>query len=316
MVASILTSIYKSSGWAKILLLLCLAVLTVVVHNSHRRKIQEGFTEGFIQGFSEDVPFVLKQDGDAFDDFYAGVYDDLLYNDIKNKYEIGQIINKTVPSSASIILDVGSGTGHHAGQLKAAGFEVQGVDISPAMVAKASQNYPDVPFHSGNVLTTMLYPADSFTHITCLYFTIYQIKDKLQFLRNCYRWLMPGGHLIIHLVDREKFDPIVPAASVLLGVSPQKYAKNRITTSSVVFNNFDYKAEFEEVFPNDLAIFREVFKDKKSNRVRQHEHKLYMPTHDNILAAVKDVGFIIIGKIDLKDVSYDNQYLYILQKPE
>ena len=127
---------------------------------------------------------------------------------------------------------------------------------------------------------------------------------------------MPGGHLVIHLVDREKFDPIVPAASVLLGVSPQKYAKDRITTSSVVFNNFDYKAEFEEVFPNDLAIFREVFKDKKSNRVRQHEHKLYMPTHDNILAAVKDVGFIIIGKIDLTDVNYDNQYLYILQKPE
>ena len=50
---------------------------------------------------------------------------------------------------------MGAGTGHHAGQMKSEGLEVQGVDISPAMVAKASQNYPDVPFQRGNVLETM-----------------------------------------------------------------------------------------------------------------------------------------------------------------
>ena len=318
MAASILKSIYKSSCWAKVLFSLAIALLVLFITNtlSERHKLQEGFTEGFIKGFSNDKPFVLKQNAEAFDSFYAGIYDDLLYNEIKNSYEIGKIINKTSPSSASIILDVGAGTGHHAGQLKKEGLEVQGVDISPAMVAKASQNYPDVPFQTGNVLETMLYPASSFTHITCMYFTIYQIEDKMQFLRNCYNWLMPGGHLVIHLVDREKFDPIVPAASVLMGVSPQKYAKERITASNAVFNNFTYKAEFEEIFPNDLVIFREVFKDKNSNRVRQNEHKLYMPKHDTIMSMIKDVGFIIVGKIDMKDIKYDHQYLYILQKPE
>ena len=42
-------------------------------------------------------------------------------------------------------------------------------------------------------------------------------------------WLKPGGYLILHLVDRERFDPIVPAADPLIMVSAQKHAKERIT---------------------------------------------------------------------------------------
>ena len=36
---------------------------------------------------------------------------------------------------------------------------------------------------------------------------------------------MPGGYLILHLVDKNKFDPILPAADVFGGVDPQDYAK-------------------------------------------------------------------------------------------
>jgi hypothetical protein len=60
------------------------------------------------------------------------------------------------------------------------------------------------------------------------------------------KWLMPGGSLIIHLVDREKFDPILPPGNPLMFVSPQKYAKKRITHTNLVFDNFDYQANFEE----------------------------------------------------------------------
>jgi SAM-dependent methyltransferase len=317
MATSFIKSIQRLSIWAKVLFILVILLLVLYAGSLlAKQNVKEGFSEGFIQGFSEQNNFVLKQDNEVFDKFYVNIYDDLLHSEIKNNYEIGEIVNKTVPDSRSIILDIGSGTGHHAGALKKAGYEVQGVDISPAMVAKASQNYPDVPFHSGNILKTMMFPSESFTHITCLYFTIYQIKDKAQLLKNCFHWLMPGGHLVIHVVDREKFDPIIPASSVMLGVSPQKYAKERITRSNVAFKDFDYKAEFEEIFPNDLAIFREVFKDKHSKRVRQHEHNLYMPKHESIVSLAKEVGFIMVGKINMKDVNYEHQYLVVLQKPE
>ena len=39
---------------------------------------------------------------------------------------------------------------------------------------------------------------------------------------------MPGGWLILHLVDRNNFDPILPVADVFKGTDPQKFSKNRI----------------------------------------------------------------------------------------
>ena len=50
--------------------------------------------------------------------------------------------------------------------------------------------------------------------------------------------------------------------------------------------------------------------------MRQHEHNLYMPKHESIIGLAKETGFIVTGKIDLKDVNYEHQYLVILQKPE
>ena len=40
-------------------------------------------------------------------------------------------------------------------------------------------------------------------------------NNKQTFFNNCMDWLMPGGYLIIHLVDREKFDPILPPGNPL-----------------------------------------------------------------------------------------------------
>ena len=55
----------------------------------------------------------------------------------------------------------------------------------------------------------MNFDAQSFTHITCLYFTIYYIKDKTRLFKNCYDWLKPGGYMVLHLVNRNMFDPIL-----------------------------------------------------------------------------------------------------------
>ena len=52
------------------------------------------------------------------------------------------------------------------------------------------------------------------------------------------------GYFALHLVDRDQFDPILEAANPLYILSPQKYAKKRITNSIVKFDNFDYKANF------------------------------------------------------------------------
>ena len=220
------------------------------------------------------------------------------------------------PTKNSNILDVGSGTGEIVDLFHTKGFKSQGLEISSAMVKQSGKKYPHLTFSQGDVMKSMNFEMNTFTHITSLYFTIYYMEDKLQFFKNCYSWLMPGGSLIVHLVNRDKFDPILNVADPLVWVSPQKYAKQRITSSVVKFKDFQYKANFEFDKKNNMAEFAETMKDDKTGNIRKNIHKLHMPTQKKILSMAKSVGFILKGKIDLVNVQYEYQYLYILYKPQ
>ena len=87
-----------------------------------------------IEGFEQDDKFLLKTGEGIYDGFYSDIYDYLVYNNIKDSYEVGEIINKTLPTEESIILDVGSGTGHHVADLASKNYNVVGMDISPSMI--------------------------------------------------------------------------------------------------------------------------------------------------------------------------------------
>ena len=295
-------------------------IITLFFKNKHGLDGMDGM-DG-IEGFEErTTEFKHKKGPQVYDDFYANVYDELVFNKIKNDYEIGQIVQSTAPTDTSRILDIGCGTGHHASSLAEKGYNVVGIDISPSMINKAKENYPNIDFKVDDALNTMAFPANSFTHITCMYFTIYYMQNKRRFFENCIHWLMPGGYLILHLVNREKFDPILPAGDPFHIISPQSYADKRITTTNVKFDKFDYKANFELVPSADEtgdanAIFHETFKPtKKGGLIQKHEHLFYMPSQAKVLAEAKEAGFIINAQFDMIKCQYANQYLYVLQKP-
>jgi SAM-dependent methyltransferase len=296
----------KSSNWGKVLILFMLFILVIVIFKGMNKKKE---------GFEQSDQFLFKENSDIYDDFYADIYDYLVYNDIKNQYEVGEIVNKTTPSSESIILDIGCGTGHHVDQLSSKNLQVVGIDISPSMIAKAKENYPQYDFKLGDVLVNDTFQPSSFTHILCLYFTIYYMKDKQKFFNNCYDWLMPGGYLIIHLVNRDQFDPILPPGNPLALVSPQKYAKNRITTTKIKFTDFSYGSDFQLDKNKNEAKFIEKFKNDKSGKTRKNEHTLYMESQKDILQMAQESGFILEGQIDLIKAQYEYQYLYVLIKP-
>jgi hypothetical protein len=135
------------------------------------------------------------------------------------------------------------------------------------------------------------------------------------FFQNCSNWLMPGGYLIVHLVDRVKFDPILPPGNPLMFVSPQKYAKKRITQTKVKFSDFAYNAEFDLDEQNNIAIFTEKFKNDKDGKVRKQEHTMYMPDLKEIVDEAQGAGFVVEGIIDLVHCQYEYQYLYLFTKP-
>jgi len=309
LIKSISNTYKKMSNWGKVLIFV---VLFLIIYMLFKNEIEKK------EGFSIETNEFTFKDGKSqvYDNFYVNIYDQLLYNDVKNDYEIKQIVNNTKPDEKSIILDIGSGTGHHVAALADKNFKVIGVDVSQDMVNKAKEMYPTLDFMQGDVNNAMTFQPQSFTHILCLYFTIYYIQDKLQFFRNCMNWLMGGGYLVIHLVDKYMFDTMVPPANPLLLLTPQRYAENRITKSKVTFDDFQYISNFEINEQDNTAKFVESFKNKNSGKVfRKQEHDLYMEPYKEILAIAKDAGFIVQGKIDMLQSGYEYQYLFVLVKP-
>ena len=298
----------KMSNFGKILLLIALLLIVVVFFRSIEiPKFNK-------EGFESQDRFLYKKGDEVYDDFYASIYDYLVFNNVKDIYEIGEIVNNTNADETSVILDVGCGTGQHVNMLAEKNLKVLGIDISPSMINQAKQNFPKYNFKVGNVLNGSEFTYQTFTHILCLYFTIYYFPDKRQFFDNCMDWLMPGGYLVVHLVNRERFDPILPPGNPLYIVSPQKYAKDRITTTKITFNDFVYNSDFKLDKDKNIATFDEKFKFN-DGKVRKQEQKLYMEDTEDILTIAQQCGFILQGKIDLVKCAYEYQYLYILVKP-
>lgn len=267
------------------------------------------------EGFTQMEKFKLKKNDNLYDDFYCSVYDDIVLDGRKNNYEIDELSRIFKKANNKSVVDVGCGKGHHVNLLNKKGFDASGIDKSSSMITKAKKKYPNYKFKTGDALDSVNFEQSSVDAITCLYFTIYYMEDKKRFLDNCYNWLKPGGHLVVHLVNRDKFDPIVNSADPLHIVSAQKYAKKRITNSLIKFKDFQYKANFDFDKHNNKAEFTETFKDDTSGNVRKNVHTLYMETQKNILALAKQRGFILKGKIDLVRTMYEYQYIYILYKP-
>ena len=309
-----ITNLYnKLSNFGKILVFISILLITIVFFK-YVRKLSP-YNSIKREGFQQQQEFLFKKGLDIYDDFYAKIYDFLVFNEVKNDYEVGLILNKNVPNTKSVILDVGSGTGHHVAKMaQNKNLEIIGIDTSPSMIKKAKENYPTLNFKEANVLNKDIFHNNTFTHILCLYFTIYYIENKAEFFNNCIDWLMPGGYLVVHLVDRYKFDPILPPGNPLYVVSPQKYAKERITKTKVTFNEFVYNADFKLDESSNTAIFDEKFKFN-DGKVRKQEHILYMNDVTEIVNMAQDAGFLLHAKVDLVKVAYEYQYLYVFVKP-
>lgn len=302
-------SLKKMPVWFHLVILLAIIYILLCIYRQ-ASPIKEGFVD-------QKEKFIVKKGIDLYDDFYVNIYDELFYRELSNQYEVGSIENITKPTSESNILVIGSGTGHIVNTFNEQKYKVMGLDESKSMVNYSKKHYPHLNFKVGSPVKAITFNQDEFTHIVCLNLTFYYYKNQTQFLQNVYRWLKPGGYFVVQLVDKNKFDPVVPAAKPFVMVNPQSFAENRITTSSVIFNNFNYKSDFK-IFPNDFVQFREIFKDTApgSNKVRENDHKMWVPQRQTVINMAKDTGFITYAQVDLMMAQMEYQYLYVFQKPE
>lgn len=272
------------------------------------KKAREGFEEG---GDTFEDP------SDIYDDFYARIYDKLFSTPERVSFEkasFKEIAFNTFSKPETKILDVCCGTSPHAKWIAEDGYEIVGADNSEAMLKRARLQCPSGKFYKTDVTNGNAFPPKSFSHAMLLYFSIYQFRNQRMVVDNIYQWLKPGGYFIVHLVDPDKFDPILSAASPFPAFSLQKYSKERVTDSEVFFNEFKYRAKFIKGHDDD-ATFEETFTfNDESRPPRENKHRLIMPTLNAMIDNIRASGFTYKESVDMTSIGYEYQYLVYFTK--
>ena len=298
--------VFQNSIFFKICVILAVLFIYIYIYRVTRP------TFG-IETFSQKEPFELKRESNIYDESFVEMYDSLHDVQTRSSNELYQIIKVTQPSTKSNILDIGSGTGFAVNELKEAGYNCYGLEKSDTMIEYSNQLYPDVHIEKGIAENSMLFDKSTFTHIMCTYFTIYNIEDKQKFFRNCYFWLQPNGYLILHLVDKENMNKLIPHETH--DTSYETDLENVVQNTSV-FNDFKYKGLLKMPHNSNKCELVETFTEHDSEHIRQNETTLYMEPLDTILNYATQNGFIFHAKINMKNMNEDkNQYLYFFERP-
>ena len=301
----------KSSIFLKILILLAVIYVVYILFNKSNYK--EGYSN--LEHLDQDVFYLNKKNDDIYDQFYANMYDDLTYEEDRVDFEIKQIKKLGLLQDYSVVLDVGCGTGHHVNRISSLktfkNITCVGIDKSKHMIQQCKRNYPKNKYQTKDILKTLSFEQNQFNLILCLHFTVYYTENKHLFFSNCAHWLMPSGYLVLHLVNKEKFNPLIPIGETKY-LNPQKILNKRITKTTADIGDTKYTADFK-LGEDNISYFKEKFTNYNTNKTREHELKLYMEDRETILKIAKINGFEISKIIDMKECGYDYQYLYVLR---
>ena len=298
----------KNNVW--LLIAIFLLILLLILQHS-RKSIK-------YEGFQQNEPFSMQREDGIYDEFYSEIYDSLYKTETRSEKEAIDIVKATQPDkNNSVFLDIGCGTGCLVDALKRRGFNAIGIDKSQAMIetGKERHKHAKCSLQSGDATDPLTFERGAFTHILCMDRTIYELKDKVLFFRNCKHWLQPGGYLILHLVEPEKFNAIVPLGQPngIFRDAAKTVDGNRITNTAIDFMDFKYKSvyDFTQLDKTGKVTQTETFTDATSNKVRQNEHTMYMSSPKLILEDSRYCGFLHMGEfVSTEDPA---QKVYILK---
>jgi SAM-dependent methyltransferase len=133
---------------------------------------------------------VFSRSARIYDAIYASIRD---YP--REAAELDRLIQERRPGALTL-LDVACGTGAHLEHLT--GYEVEGLDLDPKMLAVARERLPNVPFHEGDMASFDL--GKRFDAVVCMFSSIGYVRTEER-LRSAIgsmgRQLEPGGVLVV-----------------------------------------------------------------------------------------------------------------------
>jgi SAM-dependent methyltransferase len=260
---------------------------------------------------------------ESLDNFYANIYENLFYSDLVDDYEVGIILNKTKPIKQTDVLVIGSKTGKHVDTLTSKGFNGYGMEKSKDMVSYSEKKYPDSKYVVGDGTNQLTFETEKFTLITLLDFSVYTISNRRMLFENCYKWLVPGGFLAIHLMNVGGFYDSQTYGARERRFSPgvmrlfnKQNIPNYLGNNDAVIDDIIYRSDMKmSVNDPEKIELREIFKNRKNGNKRQNVQNFYTPDQTIILSEIKDSGFNMLAQYDLIPYNKPFQYIYILYKP-
>jgi SAM-dependent methyltransferase len=133
---------------------------------------------------------VFSRSARLYDAVYASIRD---YP--REAAELDRLIQELRPG-ARTLLDVACGTGAHLEHLP--GYEVEGLDLDPEMLAVARERLPNVPFHEGDMADFDL--GKRFDAVVCMFSSIgyaRTVEGLQSAIAAMARHLQPGGVLVV-----------------------------------------------------------------------------------------------------------------------
>lgn len=131
---------------------------------------------------------------DAVATLYADMFRDVL-DGLPLDRALITAFAELVPSGP--VADLGCGPGHLTAVLHGLGLDAHGLDLSPAMIARARADHPHLRFEEGS-MTELDVPDGGLAGILAWYSFIHMDPAELPaLLAEFHRVLAPGGHLLL-----------------------------------------------------------------------------------------------------------------------
>ena len=200
--------------------------------------------------------------------------------------------------------------------LSSDGFVTHGIDKSHSMIEYCNEKYENqLSVINEDAMNPLVFEPNSFSHVICSNFTVYEFENKKQIFTNVNKWLKHNGYFIVHLVDPNEFDTTIPAAKPSIKMNPQEHSNTRITKTHIDFDGFSYESNYVGG-SNNVFTMKELFEDFETKQKRENEHTLFMTDLEEIERLAQKCGFHLHSKASQNKIygGDKHQYIYIFEK--
>lgn len=205
--------------------------------------------------------------------FNSPLYEKLYANRDEGEAELlaKLIVKEIPPEQYQTILDLGCGRGRHSFALARHGYNVTGIDLSPAAIKKArktaaERGFDQITFHVRDMRKPL---PGSFRAVVNLFTTFgYFLDDdeNLKAVKAVHQMLEPGGRFMIDFLNAHKVrETLVPEESGTYGelnYRIRRFIKNEMVHKEITFTDGSLhkpKTYRERVKLYDEMWFRNAF---------------------------------------------------------